>query len=67
MAPYDATIRRLARRDAERRARADEARAELIAALRLAQESGATVRELAELTGFSFQRIHQLVKEGAPK
>lgn len=64
--PID-TLTRLAERDRKRALAFREGRGELYAAIDAAYRDGRTVRELAVLTGLSFQRIHQIVtRPGGP-
>jgi hypothetical protein len=61
------TLARLVERDAKARLRARETRDDLLAAIDEEYRGGRTVRELAERTGLSFQRIYQLVtRPGGP-
>lgn len=53
-------LRRLAERHRAARQAADDAHTALVAGLQAAKDH-ATVRELAELTGISHQRVHQLL------
>lgn len=63
--PTELTV--VARRDAAARQRAQASRDELIAAIDAAYVEGRTVREIAQETGLSFQRIYQLVtRPGGP-
>lgn len=57
--PTKRKLARLADRDRAARVKATTARDELLAEIMQAR-SGATVREIAEATGISFQRIHEL-------
>jgi len=52
-------LARLADRDRAARRKAEDARDELLEAI-LDVRAGSTVREIAEATGISFQRVHEL-------
>lgn len=61
MTPILTELATLARKDAAIRVKAQAIRGDLLAAIDAAYVEGQTVRQIAEETGLSFQRIYQLV------
>lgn len=55
---------RAARIVAEARARVDQARAELAEAIRAADRDGMRQRDIVAVTGYSRERVRQIVAEG---
>lgn len=61
----DHTLRRLGQRHQRRISAVNESRAELGSAILEARRSGMTLRKIADLTGLSFARVHQIEQEGS--
>lgn len=59
--PDTRSVRAAAKRVRAAHERLQQARADLDLAISEAKDDGATLRELAEVTGLSFARIHQIV------
>lgn len=57
-------VARLNRRVRSLERQTEAARSELYAALRRAHKAGVSLRTLAELTGLSAARVHQIVRRG---
>ncbi|MDG4791388.1 hypothetical protein O7626_36770 [Micromonospora sp. WMMD1102] len=55
---------RAARLIAEARARVDQARAELAEAIRAEAADGTRQRDIVEVTGYSRERIRQIIRDG---
>ncbi|MEQ4302706.1 hypothetical protein ABNF97_15110 [Plantactinospora sp. B6F1] len=55
---------RAARLLAEARARVDQARAELAEAIRAKAAAGTRQRDIVEVTGYSRERIRQIIRDG---